>query len=201
MYTKPPKIPKELEERIVVESVKSRRCFKVKPNESGWCRFQTFTIKDFPEKIPFKYIGMVKCADGIARPKYKSEVVSNRTLRLYGRRGLKNGCDIMNKICSTCFQEIEGIYMAESIKRTDLKKSEGNEKLSYWLASTVGDAILGIVNIKPEIVICGSVPGSENSLIFPYSLRDVTDLAIRPTIILDIGIDVKHQYEVEWVSL
>ena len=91
--------------------------------------------------------------------------------------------------------------MAESIKRTDLKNSKENEKLSYWLASTVGDAILGIVNIKPEIVICGSVPGSENSLIFPYSLRDVTDLAIRPTIILDVGIDVKHQYEVEWVSL
>ena len=200
MYIAKPIIPEGVDETIVITR-RATPSYVVYPNKSGWHRRQIFTSEDLPIEVPFRYVGMVRVSEEISFPKYKAQVVTRNELRLLGERGRKNACDILNNVCRTLFENQDGIFCVNSIKRTDLN-SDGSEDISdsYWLASSIPNAVLGVVNLGSDIPICGSVPGNKNSMIFSYSLDDVTTLAIRPTIVLNKKI-VINPNEVAWVEL
>lgn len=164
------------------------RICKVGFKESGWCREQVFTSEDLPDIIPYELIGLVKSQDGAVWPKYKAKVVTRNKLYLSGKIGLKNGIEIMNRIChELCYQD--GFFDAKSIKRSDLQ-SLGDEKLSYWIASQSTDGIMSVENLGEDIPVYGASPCSSNSMIFSHNLYDDTAFPIRPTIVLKIKVNI-----------
>lgn len=194
-------IPDGIKPEFVLDNAEKRSC-TIFPEESGCHRYQIFYSEDFPEKIPFQYIGMVRNSDGTVSPKYKAMTVTSKKLRLLGKRGLKNGCRIMDKICKYLLGGKEDILITKSIKRSDLREGAG-EELSYWLASDTSKELLGIGSMSSDIIICGSAPGSDNSLIFAYSLSEIVSLPIRPTIVLNKKIRFRQNEadKVTWVEL
>ncbi len=187
-----------LKSNIMLPNPGERVC-TISSRETGCYQEQVFTSEDLPKKIPWKLIGLVKFPDGRLRPKYKAEVVTETKLYLKGRRGRKNGVDIINRIChELCFQD--GFFDAKGIKRSDLI-DEGDEKLSYWLDSSTDDEIISVVDFSGDIIVCGSSPCSSNSMIFSQTLSDETGFAVRPTIILDVEIKITHNHHVPFVEL
>lgn len=47
---------------------------------------------------------MVRNPDETASPQYKAQAVTDKELRLFGKRGLENGLGIMDKICKTLLE-------------------------------------------------------------------------------------------------
>ena len=47
---------------------------------------------------------MVRNSDETLSPKYKAQAVTAKVLRLFGKVGLKNGFEIMDKICKTLLE-------------------------------------------------------------------------------------------------
>lgn len=175
-----------------------RRC-TVGFKDCGWFKNQVFTSEDLPDKIPYELVGLVMFPDGIIRPKYKANVVTKTKLYLSGKTGYRNGVKIVNRIChELCFQN--EFFEAKSIKRSDLKNI-GDEKFSYWIASSAEDEIMSVENMSENIPICGASPCSNNSMVFSHSLCAEASFAVRPVVILDIEIDVESQSNVTWVSL
>ena len=145
---------------------------------------------------------MVRNSDETLSPKYKAQAVTAKVLRLFGKVGLKNGFEIMDKICKTLLEGQKDIAITKSIKRSDLREGTG-ENFTYWLATGTANEILGVQSIGTDIIICGSVPGSDNSMIFSYDLSEVVSLPVRPTIILKNKIKFKQTEtsKVTWVEL
>ena len=176
-------IPDGVKPEFVLDNTEKRSC-TIFPEESGCHRYQIFRSEDLPEKILFQYIGMVRNPDETASPKYKAQAVTSKELRLFGKRGLENGFSIMDKICKTLLEGQKDITIARSIKRS------ANE-------------LLGVQSIDPDIIICGSVPGSNNSMIFSYDLSEIVSLPVRPTVILKRKIRVRQNRtsKITWVDL
>lgn len=188
----------ELKHNLLLQNPGERSC-SISFRESGWYKKQVFTSKDFPEKIPYQFIGLVKLPNGVIHPKYKAEVVTRTKLHLSGKTGIKNGIDIMNRIChELCHQN--DFYEAKSIKRSDLQNS-GDEKISYWLASEINGYIMSVEDLGESIPVCGAPPCSNNSMIFPHNLCSDTSFSIRPVIILGIEVSVNLNSNILWTSL
>ena len=68
---------------------------------------------------------MVRNPDETASPQYKAQAVTDKELRLFGKRGLENGLGIMDKICKTLLEGQKDITIARSIKRSDLREGKG----------------------------------------------------------------------------
>lgn len=194
-------IPDGVKPEFVLDNTEKRRC-TIFPEESGCHRYQIFRSEDLPETILFHYIGMVRNSDETASPKYKAQAVTSKELRLFGKRGLENGFGIMDKICKTLLEGQKDITIARSIKRSDLREGKG-ENFTYWLASGTQNELLGVQSIDPDIIICGSVPGSNNSMIFSYDLSEIVSLPVRPTVVLKKKIRFRQNEtsEVTWVDL
>lgn len=194
-------IPDGVKPEFVLDNTEKRSC-TIFPEESGCHRYQIFRSEDLPEKILFQYIGMVRNPDETASPKYKAQAVTSKELRLFGKRGLENGFSIMDKICKTLLEGQKDITIARSIKRSDLQEGKG-ENFTYWLASGTQNELLGVQSIDPDIIICGSVPGSNNSMIFSYDLSEIVSLPVRPTVVLKkkIRFSQNETSKVTWVDL
>lgn len=187
-----------LKTNILLSNPGGRIC-EVSFKESGWYKEQVFTSEDLPDKIPYELIGLVKLQNGSVRPKYKAKVVTKGKLHLDGRIGLKNGIQIMNRICyELCYQD--GFFDAKSIKRSDLQ-SLGDEKLSYWLASQSTDGIMSVENLGKDIPVYGASPCSSNSMIFSHNLYDDTAFSVRSVIVLKIEVNISQNSNIPWVSL
>lgn len=187
-----------IEPVIKIKRPKNRSC-SISFKESGWFKKQTFTSNVFPNEVPFEFIGIVKTSDGIIRPKYKSKIVTSKNLYLTGKSGIRNGVSIMNRICYELFS-LNGILDARSINRSDLRDM-GDEKLSYWLASPVSDAVLSVVDFGEDIVVYGSSPCSTSSMIFSYDLSKDVGFPIRPVIILNTEVVIRKSQRVIWTNL
>lgn len=194
-------VPYGVKPEFVLDNTEKRSC-TIFPEESGYHRCQTFRSEDLPEKILFQYIGMVRNSDETLSPKYKAQAVTAKELRLFGKIGLENGFGIMDKIYRILLEGQKDIAIAKSIKRSDLREGTG-ENFTYWLATGTANEILGVQSIGTDIIICGSVPGSDNSMIFSYDLSEVVSLPVRPTIILKNKIKFKQTEtsKVTWVEL
>ncbi len=194
-------LPDGIKAEFVLDITEKRSC-TIFPEESGCHRYQTFRSEDLPEKILFQYIGLVRNSDETASPKYKAQAVTSKELRLFGKRGLENGFVIMDKICKTLLEGQKDIAIAKSIKRSDLKEGAG-ENFTYWLASGTANELLGVQSIDPDIMICGSVPGSDNSMIFSYDLSEIVSLPVRPTVVLKRKIRLRKNEasSFTWVDL
>lgn len=194
-------MPYGVKSEFVLDNIENRSC-TIFPEESGCHRYQTFRSEDLPEKILFQYIGLVRNSDETASPKYKAQAVTSKELRLFGKRGLENGFGIMDKICKTLIEGLKDIAIARSIKRSDLKEGAG-ENFTYWLASGTENELLGVESIGSDIIICGSVPGSDNSMIFSYDLGEVVSLPVRPTVVLKKKISFRKNEasRFTWVDL
>ena len=118
------------------------------------------------------------------------------------KRGLENGFGIIDKICKTLLEGQKDIAIAKSMKRSDLKEGAG-ENFTYWLASGTANELLGVQSIDPDIMICGSVPGSDNSMIFSYDLSEIVSLPVRPTVVLKRKIRLRKNEasSFTWVDL
>lgn len=182
-------LPDGIKAEFVLDNKEKRSC-TIFPEESGYHRCQTFRSEDLPEKILFQYIGMVRNSDETLSPKYKAQAVTAKVLRLFGKVGLENGFEIMDKICKTLLEGKKCIAIAKSIKKGDLREGRG-ENFTYWLASGTQTELLGVQNIGSDIIVCGSVPGSDNSVIFSYDLSEVSGLPVRPTVVLKKKIRIK----------
>ena len=184
-------LPDGIKAEFVLDNTEKRSC-TIFPEESGYHRCQTFRSEDLPEKILFQYIGMVRNSDETLSPKYKAQAVTAKELRLFGKIGLENGFEIMDKICKTLLEGKKCIAIAKSIKKGDLREGRG-ENFTYWLASGTQTELLGVQNISSDIIVCGSVPGSDNSIIFSYDLSEVSGLQVRPTVVLKKKIRIKKK--------
>lgn len=183
---------------ILLKNPGGRIC-KIGFAESGWYREQVFTSEELPDKIPYEFIGLVKFPDGAVRPKYRAKVVTKSELHLSGRNGIRNGVDIMNRIChELCYQD--GFFDATSIKKSDLKKL-GDEKFSYWIASSTSDSILSVENLGESIPVFGAASSDNNSMVFSHDLCNDTAFPVRPVITLEIEVSVHQNTIVPWVSL
>ena len=194
-------LPDGIKAEFVLDNTENRSC-TIFPEESGYHRCQTFRSEDLPEKILFQYIGMVRNSDETLSPKYKAQAVTAKELRLFGKIGLENGFGIMDKIYRILLEGQKDIAIAKSIKRSDLREGTG-ENFTYWLATGTANEILGVQSIGTDIIICGSVPGSDNSMIFSYDLSEIVSLPVRPTVILKRKIRVKQNRtsKITWVDL
>lgn len=194
-------LPDGIKAEFVLDNTEKRSC-TIFPEESGYHRCQTFRSEDLPEKILFQYIGMVRNSDETLSPKYKAQAVTAKVLRLFGKVGLENGFGIMDKIYRILLEGQKDIAIAKSIKRSDLREGTG-ENFTYWLASGTQTELLGVQNISSDIMICGSVPGSDNSMIFSYDLSEIVSLPVRPTVVLKRKIRLRKNEasSFTWVDL
>lgn len=194
-------LPDGIKAEFVLDNTEKRSC-TIFPEESGYHRCQTFRSEDLPEKILFQYIGMVRNSDETLSPKYKAQAVTAKELRLFGKIGLENGFGIMDKIYRILLEGQKDIAIAKSIKRSDLREGTG-ENFTYWLATGTANEILGVQSIGTDIIICGSVPGSDNSMIFSYDLSEIVSLPVRPTVVLKRKIRLRKNEasSFTWVDL
>ena len=135
----------ELPRVIIVPNPRDRKVV-ITPEESGIDKEQVFTSDCLPDKIPYKFLGMVQYPDGSYYPKYVANVVTSQELGLKGKEGAENSVEVMNKIVFGLTWQ-KGMLRAKSVKKSDLKFFDyEKECFKYWLASpgvVIDDSLCG----------------------------------------------------------
>ena len=143
----------EVPTQIIVPNPGNREVV-ITPEESGIKEEQVFTSDCLPDEIPYKFLGMVEYPDGSYYPKCVANVTTSKMLRLKGKKGAKNGVEVLNKIAFGLTWK-QGMLEAKSVKKSDLNFFDyKKESVSYWLAS---------LGVYFGDFYCGFGPGAVNS--------------------------------------